>query len=303
MDYVIKHHGILGQHWGKRNGPPYPLKGGDYTKEEKRKIRLKRLDPNSIYNKRHFDETLKAKNAKLQTLSFNPDRTKDVDMFYATHKVLDNSVYKALLNTPVPKDVFDEDGNKIGTDKIYKFAINNRLKSDVKVASEDSAASVFSELYKNDRNFYNFVTDTDRMQKYFEDKRFVFSKYREARDVLDKIRADRNYIPSQSELQKVYRLFNFVLPYDGRGYSGTGEDWRGAKDVLIQRTKFFNALKKEGYGACLDTNDSMYNSLHAQSPIIVFDMEQVIPDEIKQTGFSDRALGIASLSFRKTFGV
>ena len=52
MSYYIKHHGILGQKWGKQNGPPYPLKGGDYSAEETRKIRRKRLDPNSIYNKR-----------------------------------------------------------------------------------------------------------------------------------------------------------------------------------------------------------------------------------------------------------
>ncbi len=25
---VLIHHGILGQKWGQKNGPPYPLKGG-----------------------------------------------------------------------------------------------------------------------------------------------------------------------------------------------------------------------------------------------------------------------------------
>ena len=33
---VICHHGILGQKWGHRNGPPYPLDDGDYSKAEKR---------------------------------------------------------------------------------------------------------------------------------------------------------------------------------------------------------------------------------------------------------------------------
>ena len=37
MDYVLYHHGIQGQKWGKRNGPPYPLDREDYSPAEKRK--------------------------------------------------------------------------------------------------------------------------------------------------------------------------------------------------------------------------------------------------------------------------
>lgn len=28
---TLQHHGILGQRWGKRNGPPYPLSGGAHS--------------------------------------------------------------------------------------------------------------------------------------------------------------------------------------------------------------------------------------------------------------------------------
>lgn len=31
----MAHHGILGMHWGKRNGPPYPLDAADHSKSEK----------------------------------------------------------------------------------------------------------------------------------------------------------------------------------------------------------------------------------------------------------------------------
>lgn len=33
---TLQHHGILGQRWGKRNGPPYPLSGGTHSQSEKK---------------------------------------------------------------------------------------------------------------------------------------------------------------------------------------------------------------------------------------------------------------------------
>lgn len=35
-EHYLMHHGIPGQKWGKRNGPPYPLDEKDYSKREKK---------------------------------------------------------------------------------------------------------------------------------------------------------------------------------------------------------------------------------------------------------------------------
>ena len=291
----LAHHGILNQKWGVRHGPPYPLGGGDYSPSQRRAIRNKRKAGNSIYNKQHFDEVLKADKTTLSTLSYDRDRTKNTDMFYATHNVLDKHQYNALFNRPIPKTIYDENGNPIGTGNFMKYRIDNSLKKDIKVASEDSGAEVFRELFKKDRDFYNFVMDEDRMQSYFVSDKYKFKGYREVRQVLEKMKQG-DYTPTADELQIVYRMFNYVIPYDGAG------DARKGKDVTTQRTKFFNACKEAGYGAVLDTNDAIYGGFKAKSPVIVFDMEQVVPKDVYQTKMIDQKFSDLVLVGRKLLG-
>ena len=261
----------------------------------KRQIRNKRKSGNSIYNKRHFDEVLKADKTTLSTLSYDRDRTKNTDMFYATHNVLDKHQYNALFNRPIPQTIYDENGNAIGTGNFMKYRIDNSLKKDIKVASEDSGAEVFRELFKKDRDFYNFVMDEERMQSYFVSDKYKFKGYREVRQVLEKMKSG-DYTPTADELQVVYRMFNYVIPYDGAG------DARKGKDVTTQRTKFFKALKEAGYGAVLDTNDAIYGGFKAKSPVIVFDMEQVVPKDVYRTKMIDQKFSDLVLVGRKILG-
>ncbi len=292
---ILAHHGILNQKWGVRHGPPYPLGGGDYSPAQRKAIANKRKAGNSIYNKRHFDEVLKADKTTLSTLSYDRDRTKNTDMFYATHNVLDKHQYNALFNRPIPQTIYDKKGNPIGTGNFMKYRIDNSLKHDIKVASEDSGAEMFRELFKKDRDFYNFVMDEDRMQSYFVSDKYKFKGYREVRQVLEKMKQD-DYTPTADELQVVYRMFNYVIPYDGAG------DARKGKDVTTQRTKFFNACKEAGYGAVLDTNDAIYGAFKAKSPVIVFDMEQIVPKDVYRTKMIDQKFSDLVLIGRKLLG-
>ena len=219
-------------------------------------------------------------------------------MFYATHKALDRHQYNALFNKPISKTLYDEKGNAVGTGQCLKYRIDNSVKSDIKVASEDSGADILMSLYKKDRDFYNFIRDENRMQKYFVDDKYKFKGYREARNVLEKMRTRPDYIPNSDELQTTYRMFNYVIPYDGGG-----NDARGGKDIATQRAKFFKAAKEAGYGALLDTNDAIYGSFKATSPVIVFDMEQVIPKEVKQTTLNSKKISSLVLAGRKFLGV
>lgn len=293
-DYLA-HHGILGQKWGVRNGPPYPLGGGDFSPSEEKKIRAKRKTPNSRYNKKHYDEVLRAGKTKLRTLSYDPDRLKGTDMYYAAHKTMDKHQYNVLFNKKIPQTIYDKNGNAIGTGSYLKFKIDSNVTKDIKVASEDSGARIFSELFKKDRDFSNYVTDASRMQDYFVKDKYKFKGYREARRAIEKMRADPSNITS-NDLKKAYRIFNYVIPYDGAG------DERKGKDALNQRTKFFKACKDAGYGAVLDTNDAIYGGFKARSPVIIFDLENVVQTSVKRTSTASKHFSECALTGRRILG-
>lgn len=282
--------------WGSGERPNQ-RHGGKYIQVNDNRSYDKKKLGNRKYNKEHFDEVLKSDKVILSTLSYDVNRTKNTDMFFAAHDFFDKQQYKALFNKKLPQDIYDDDGKKIGTGQFYKYQINNKLNSDMKIASEDSGAKMFAELYSQNKDFYNFVKDKDRLGSYFNDSvHYKFKGYREAEKTLNKIQ-DPNYIPTSNELKEVYRLFNYTIPYDGAGNSKNGAD------MARQRAKFFNVAKSNGYGALLDTNDAIYGGFKAKSPVIVFDMNNIVPDNIKQTTLEDKAIADLALIYRKALKI
>lgn len=291
MAVYLAHHGILGQEWGKRNGPPYPLKGGDYSKAEVEEVYEARKSKNSIYNKKHFDGVLEANKTTLRTLSYDKNRTKNAEMFYAATNFFDKNQYNALFNKPTPPEIYDEEGNSLGSGVYCKFAIDNKVAKDMKVASEDSGAKIFGNLFKKDRDFYNFVMSDDRMSNYFVDSKYKFRGYREARDSLNKAKAGEAI--DEEDIKKIYRMFNYVIPFDGAGNT------RAGKDMATQRAKFFKEAKKAGYGALLDTNDAIYGAFKARQPVIVFDMDSIVPDKIRRTVVTEKLVANAVTAYNR----
>lgn len=278
---ALCHHGIMGQKWGERNGPPYPLVGGTYNNrspEEKRETRKEK-------RKRHEDRTVKA-GTKFQTLSTDPNRTKGADMYYAAYDPRDVHEYNALFNKKMDMPIYDKDGNVIGTEKVHKFRITNVPKQDIKVASETSTNDTFVDLYSKDRDFYNYVTDPNRMQAKFDESRYRFKGYRESRDMLEKIRNDPEFVPSKQDLQVVYRMFNYTIP-------------NLDADCIKQRNKLFTKMKERGYDAILDTNDALYGGYKAEYPVIVINQEAFLDPTVMRTKASDVAVSRGAFWFIK----
>lgn len=288
----LYHHGIEGQKWGVRHGPPYPLKGGSYERVKKKKLRpANKVKKTSDYFKKHYDKTIKA-NTRLQTLSHNPNRLKNTSMFFASYDPTDNRHYRYLFNHKAPENILDEDGNVIGTGMFYKKLISSHPTEDLKIASEDSGSAAFKKLFEERHDFYNFVTK--RMEDHFNNTRYMFRKYRQMRPALEKMKTEPEKL-TETDMNLLYRMFNYVLP-------SAGPTAKSARDMARQRALFFKELKKEGYSGVLDTNDALNGAYHANAPVIIFDMDKIIPDSVKQLDFADRAVSFLAYRGRKMMG-
>lgn len=332
---------------------------------------------NSDDYKKHQDTVIK-KGTTLQTLSVNADRTKDTDMFYATHVKADNDAYAVILRNRFkeamkdapPEVLYDENGKEIGTGQYVKRILNTADK-DLKVASEDSGIKHFIKLYRNDSDFKNYVDDPNRMGASIDktklNKSKGFKEYKEAVKVLDKLGHgyernydlstrdkiriglgaaglviggvklyngikygtkkdivlgsikllastynlakgthfidaikdkkidydNRDYEATDDDLATIYKLYNYTIPSDGKGNAELGED------VARQRAKFFNSLKNDGYSACLDTNDALYNLVNTTHPVIVFDTDNIISQDVQNLGASDYINGMYANAGRR----
>ena len=117
----LKHHGILGQKWGKRNGPPYPLDAEDHSAAEKKANRQQfdkggdtkdKYEPNKNkspeinkhksrpYDKKIEDKVKKARETNQYDMDFL-EKGLDVDERTGNlleGKALDNAYRKYLQN-------------------------------------------------------------------------------------------------------------------------------------------------------------------------------------------------------------
>lgn len=111
--YVLSHHGILGQKWGKRNGPPYPLDYESRSNAEKSKNPKKSISSgDQDQSDRHASKSKASITANSVT---HPDRSyaksariskkqlKKYEKEWQKQDGKDASIQKNLINRTVKK--------------------------------------------------------------------------------------------------------------------------------------------------------------------------------------------------------
>lgn len=237
----------------------------------------KRFYSDALTSKKLDSDFVLKKGSSIQNLSFDKTRMdsprlwrSNGDMMYASHTSRDNAKYMAYYATN-PKAILE------GKIPPLKYRISGHVAKNIKVASEKSGAAVFSDLFRTNDEFRSFVTDPSKMREYYISRvPKQFSGYKEALKALDRVSGSKN--PSDEDLRMVYRLFNYTIPHE---------------ECARARSAFFSKLKMSGYGALLDTNDALYGGFHSESPVIIFDMENVTSDFARELTYADVLKSVA----------
>lgn len=181
----IQHHGVLGQRWGKRNGPPYPLSSGKHSASEKKAGWEKSI---SKYKKPNTGQKrIIKKGTNFQRIGAANEKEEGVT--YTSHKKEDNEIY---LLFGLEKMLGG------GDTKIELMSID-----DISVADANSMINTFIDLY-GDYNLSDFV---DRSAPIETDENGKITKFSEG---VRKVKLDmyRNAFDSEENFQKAYKDFN-----------------------------------------------------------------------------------------------
>ena len=133
LEDAVIHFGILGMHWGQRNGPPYPLSGGDHSESEKKagwrkSLRSGGSDSASRKKQRALKKARKtrAKNIKMRTL----EKKKQAKVQKSKEEIIKSKDVKSMLNNV---DMFT---NQEINDLLNRLDVESKLRSRVKSIEE-----------------------------------------------------------------------------------------------------------------------------------------------------------------------
>lgn len=163
----LAHHGIKGQKWGTRNGPPYPLSYKDHSTTEKKQNSEKKIDGISDKNKPKSSDNRLVKESKSNT----KPKVEKSDTGYGTKTKITNERKASKDN--------DLDKNKISDydwdyDLAEKFnSIGSKYLQDYAEKGEEEALRLLDESLKD--YSYTFIHNNEK--EIYEGEEYVYQVY------------------------------------------------------------------------------------------------------------------------------
>lgn len=213
---------------------------------------------------KYIDRTIKA-GTKMNTLTNNPEYMK-AGHFFVSQGRHDNDRYLGLFGK-----------NMNGS---LKNRVVNEAAKDIKIASEKKQVEAFANLLKNDKSFAEDIVEN--MPKLgMQDLAARRGAQVRGNDVLKDLRREwhRGNLDvsklSDRQIKDLHSLFDLNMV--------NHEDIKGAQN------KYFDALRKMGYGGKVDLNDSNYGGFFTKSASILFDNKDLMNTKIETISKDEQA--------------
>lgn len=238
-DYLA-HHGILGQKWGKRNGPPYPLGYGDHSASEKKAGWERSLSSSSTEDTKRKKADVERKKKFVTDLSEELNKTWDYGALVDGKKVtdIDNFNWEKNYRT-IPLETLEKE--KIGNcwdfvnyqhDKLNKAGIKNdsyllMMKLPTKENPDRVVTHTFTTFDLDGKTYWlesamwpkrgvheikNYESAAKEIHSVYSDKPTPFSLFKYNPEGLDKNLTDTEFFDRVTE-------DNWIGDYNTRGKS------------------------------------------------------------------------------------
>lgn len=312
--FSLKHHGIAGQRWGKRNGPPYPLEYSKHSKSERDanwQYSLNRNTNNGSRLKQISDNSTQS-----GKLSFRPTKKKAGNASKASSKTT-SPLVERLLSPFKKAGLMSSNGIWSKDIRISKLFTARPMSDDgIRIPKGSIVQHIMSTPTKDLSNRdYLFVAATEADKKNYGGFFAALTKYRNNVDKM--YRMDMTAMtdlvsPSKRERVQTFldiykedpvKVATQLAEFNKRNYAG---QYKETTEQLVEKYSHMSMrqlkkmgyytyanswfdpeagtlkdmrsrLEKKGYNAIIDDNDKR-SFIQSEAPLIVFNIMENLGD-------------------------